>query len=45
MSRQVDRLAESVLKRAKACGLEVVTAESCTAGSVAHALKRRPLKR
>jgi nicotinamide mononucleotide (NMN) deamidase PncC len=40
MSRQIDRLAEGVLKRVKACGLQVVTAESCTAGALALALSK-----
>ena len=40
MSRQLDRLAERILKKAKAAGLQIVTAESCTAGTVAHVLSK-----
>ena len=40
MSRQLDRLAERILKSAKAADLQVVTAESCTAGAVAHVLSK-----
>jgi nicotinamide-nucleotide amidase len=38
--RSVGRLAEDVLERAIACGWTVVTAESCTAGALAHHLSK-----
>jgi nicotinamide-nucleotide amidase len=33
-------LADQVIRHAKACGATIVTAESCTAGAVAHALSK-----
>ena len=40
MSGQLDRLAQRVLEEAKARGWQVVTAESCTAGVLTHALSK-----
>lgn len=40
MKRDLGRKAEAVLERAIACGWSVVTAESCTAGALAHLLSK-----
>jgi nicotinamide-nucleotide amidase len=40
VGRDLSRLAEGVLERAIACGWSVVTAESCTAGALAHHLSK-----
>src|ERR1044071_3546723 len=36
----MNELAELVISHAKECGATIVTAESCTAGAVAHALSK-----
>ena len=38
----LDELAKQVLEQAKACDVTIVTAESCTAGLVAHTLSKVP---
>jgi PncC family amidohydrolase len=38
----IDDLAKDIMERAKACGLTLVTAESCTAGRLATALSDAP---
>src|SRR5688572_13174944 len=40
MRTQLAKLAEEILSRAKACNLVVVTAESCSAGTLALALSK-----
>jgi nicotinamide-nucleotide amidase len=40
MGRELSELAEKVLRQAIACGWSVVTAESCTAGALAHHLSK-----
>jgi nicotinamide-nucleotide amidase len=40
LKRDIRRKAEDVLARAIACGWSVVTAESCTAGALAHLLSK-----
>lgn len=39
---EINDLAKDIMERAKACGLTLVTAESCTAGRLASALSDAP---
>jgi len=41
-STRIERLAEEVVNEAKACGLTLATAESCTGGRLAKALSDAP---
>ena len=40
MMSALQTLAEQILRRTEECGLSLVTAESCTAGALAHVLSR-----
>ncbi len=39
---KIEDLAAQVLEQAKACDVTIVTAESCTAGALAHVLSKAP---